>query len=304
MSDITTDFIKATNKIYAKVGAILTNLNIIESDVKLIREKVVDNSDRPSSDTQTNNAKKQSSPSVPALDATQAKRQEEKGRDEQQGSLSRLLNRWWEQIQKPKFQVSVLTLAFLIAYTCETRKANKLTERAVNLQFSLSRAFVQITGTAASKSTLDDIQKAGDIPLELQNVGKSTASKVHGAFVIELPLAQQEPSFNLKNNPTTVTHSPLYPGAPSDTIGLIFVAEYGTVPQIPPQVIRDLIGGTRYMVIFGRVEYADSFGQWWTQFCGWRHFVPTANPPQLLGFAASRCIDYNIEGSTPKQKQP
>jgi hypothetical protein len=294
MGNITTDFIAATKKIHADVRAILTTLHLIQADVKVIAEKGISGPEEKPPEGPPGRSK--------ALNVDESNGEQEEAGNATGHYFEDLISSFKKSSRTSKFWFELAALAIVVTYTCETKRTNDLTEKAVNLQFSLSRAFVQISGAMVSKSSLEDIQKTGSIVLELQNVGKSTASKVHGEFVVEFPLAKQEPSFNLNNNPTTFTHSPLYPGGPSNGIELIFVADYGTVPQIPSDVIQDLKGGTRYIVIFGRAEYEDSFGKWWTQFCTWRHFVPSTNPPRLLGFATSGCVDYNIDGGNPIQK--
>jgi hypothetical protein len=99
-----------------------------------------------------------------------------------------------------------------------------------------------------------------------------------------------------------MTHAPLFPSAPVGSINLPAIPDYGTLPGIPPEVIQQIKDGTRYAVIFGRIDYEDSFGQWWTQYCEWRHYMPPANPPHFVAFAARKCVDFNIEGGNPKQK--
>ncbi len=30
--------------------------------------------------------------------------------------------------------------------------------------------------------------------------------------------------------------------------------------------------------------------------------MPVSNPPHIIGFAASKCIDFNVEGGNPKKQ--
>jgi hypothetical protein len=304
MSNITADFISATKKIHADVRAVLTALHLIQSDVKIVRDKIVSEPSAHGSDQQTGEATNKQGDRVVStghLQKNQSGRQARNTQQEAETGFQEFKRRFWKSTRKPKFYVELVALLGLIAYTCETKRTNDLTQEALNLQSSLARSFIQITGTAFGKTTIDDVVSSQVVTVEVQNVGKAITSNVHGPFVVEFPLAQQEPSLDLNNINTTVISPPLYPGAPPEPLGLIFVATYGTIPQVPSQVIQDLKDGTRYAVVFGRIDYDDSFGQWWTQFCFWRHFVSTDQPSRLVSFPARRCTDYNVTGGTPKK---
>lgn len=185
---------------------------------------------------------------------------------------------------------------------CLVRKQGKIIAQQFEIARSQQRAFVEITDDAFERLKLEDIQTLV-FTIENQNVGKSTASKVHGEFVVEFPLAQQEPSFNFNQTRSAVTEAPLFPGGPQRSVQLSFIPGYGLGEPIPPTLKQELGTGSRYAVIFGRVEYDDPFGHWWTQFCVWRHFVTTVNTPKTFSFLASRCIDFNTEGGTPKKEE-
>jgi hypothetical protein len=180
--------------------------------------------------------------------------------------------------------------------------SNKLTRKVLQLQYSQSRSSVQITTNSFYKETADDIKKAGMITIELQNVGKATASKVRGTVVAQFLPSSQEPDLDAVGYITKFTNPPLFTGAQPSAVGLILVYKYGTIAQVPPDVWHGLETGTWYVVVFGRVEYVDNFGEWWTQFCAWRPFFKTENPPHIIGFSASKCVDYNIDGGTPNKQ--
>jgi hypothetical protein len=181
MSDITTDFIKATNKIYAKVAAILTNLQIIESDVKLIRDNSIKNAHEP--EAQANARDSQGDPEATicvhgnTAKGRKANRDKNNGKDEDGNGFHRFKKRWKKSLRKPVVQLEIAALIGLALYTCETRRTNELTEKAVNLQFSLSRAFVQITGNDFLKNSFEDVQKAGQFYLEIQTSGNRQLPK-------------------------------------------------------------------------------------------------------------------------------
>jgi hypothetical protein len=134
MSDITTDFITATKRILAKVSSILTHIEVVEGDVKLIREQVVDNTDKPRTDTHASESEQQRLSAPLAREATQTKGNKNDGSNRISAFLRRQLKRWWKQGQRPKFQVAVITLIGLIAYTYETRRTNELTQRSLEFQ--------------------------------------------------------------------------------------------------------------------------------------------------------------------------
>ncbi|MGD1214761.1 MAG: hypothetical protein ABR861_07220 [Terriglobales bacterium] len=139
MSDITTDFIKATNRILAKVAAILTHVEVIEGDVKSIREHSVEPSNKPATDSHASDPDKQ--PNTPTssgaghvLNTDQAKGKKYSSGDKPESSLRRLVKRWEKQIQKPAFQIEVAAVIGLVFYTYQTCRTNDLTQK--NLEFT------------------------------------------------------------------------------------------------------------------------------------------------------------------------
>jgi hypothetical protein len=306
MSNITTDFVTTTKKIVGEVRSVLTSLHLIREDVKVIREQVVSNSNKQAADQQENHTSENQSEGLAGrgqiLNVNESDGEEYQSEHQTRSYLHDLVDGLKKEARKPRFIVELMALAGLAFYTCETRRTNDLTQKALNIQSSQSRAFVQITLTNFMKDSFEDVQKAGSFFVELQNVGRSTATKVYGDMVVEFPLAMEEPSLNLKNGHSKLIQAPLYPGAPAVPAEVIFISDYGTVPEIPPTVIEQLKHGTRYAVISGRINYEDTYGEWWTQFCGWRHYMPTENPPRVIGFAAKKCIDFNTEGGTPKKQ--
>lgn len=133
MSDITTDFIKATNRILAKVATILTHVEVIEGDVKLIREQVIEETDKPASGKQANNTDTERQTSVSTLNATQAKRQTEQTEHQENSFLRRQFERWRKKLKKPAFQLEVAAVLGLVLYTCETHRTNNLTQQNLDL---------------------------------------------------------------------------------------------------------------------------------------------------------------------------
>jgi hypothetical protein len=181
MSDITTDFIRATNKIYAKVATMLTHLQIIEGDVKLLRENSIKDSTEPPTDDQANDSKEKNQDAILSSDASQSEGNQNKGTEETKNPFYRFLKRWWDELHKPKFQVAVLTLMGLVAYTCETHRTNDLTQQG------LTQSQRPWTGPERSPFlTLDQTNKGieAQSALTVKNFGASPS--LHGGYDMRL----------------------------------------------------------------------------------------------------------------------
>jgi hypothetical protein len=301
MSDITTDFITATKKILSKVATILTHIEVVEGDVKLIREQVVANADKPRTETQAQHSQEKNPGSVPASDPDQTERQKQKGKEETGNSFYRFLNRWWEELRKPKFQVAVLTLVGLVAYTCETRRTNNLAEKTAAFQFSMTRsqqrAYMAITPSPKAIK-LEDFT-AQHLTVELKNVGRSAASKILYEFVLEFPKALEQPSFDYGKIHTIGTVGPLFPESDPTPVEVYTFDNQSHILLMTDELREELKSGKRYLAIFGIVKYEDIFGEWWTQMCGWKPF-PQLAAGESKQFNAPTCVAYNVEGGTPK----
>jgi hypothetical protein len=288
MSDISTDFIKATNKIYAKVAAILTNLQVIEGDVKLIREQTTNNASESPSGVDADNT--QDRPRA----ANQSSRDKDHGKGGN-GSGSHLRKRWKKNLRKPIIQIEIAALIGLGLYTCETRRTNNLTKEALEFQFSMfrsqQRAYIQISGDELEKVKLTDLQRLS-IPIELRNTGREYAEKISGEFVLEVLPSNMEPLFDYGQTPVYVVVAPMPPNSTHSIDAQIL--KDGYVMAVSDELKEELSIGKKYIVIFGRVKYEDRFGDWWAQFCGWRPFLPPDSGTK--GFAARRCVEYNIQG--------
>lgn len=134
MSNITTDFIAATKKIHADVRAILTHIKLIYEDIRGMREAAIS---PPKNDSANNKTQKPENPepngTAPEghLNSGKPASQETNSEQHSQSGLSEFLTRLKENTRKPKFWIEVGALLGLIAYTCETRRTNDLTERAL-----------------------------------------------------------------------------------------------------------------------------------------------------------------------------
>jgi hypothetical protein len=130
MSNITTDFVRATNKIYAKVSSILADLHLIREDVKVIREQAIDHAYKQANDSN----EKQDHAIVTRGGVTD----KNSAHEEDPGSESKISRGFrkfkknlWKDIQKPKSYVEFAALVFLVLYTCQTKRTNDLTQTAI-----------------------------------------------------------------------------------------------------------------------------------------------------------------------------
>jgi hypothetical protein len=134
MSDITTDFIKATNKIYAKVAAILTHLQVIEGDVKSIRDQSVKYAGEPSSHSDESDPGSQVKAAIfrpDTVNSGKPNRNQQSGDNDASSFFQNLEKRWKKSIRKPAIQIEIAAVIGLCVYTCETHRTNNLTQRSI-----------------------------------------------------------------------------------------------------------------------------------------------------------------------------
>ena len=145
----------------------------------------------------------------------------------------------WHQDRNLWLQIGTIAVGIVVAviYGCQLNQmiqSNKLTRKVLQLQYSQSRSLVQVTTTTFYKSTIEDVKKAGQFSIELQNLGKATASKIHGVVMVQLPLAAQEPALQKVGYTSTFTNPPLFSGGQPSGVGLILIDEYGTLDRFQP----------------------------------------------------------------------
>jgi hypothetical protein len=292
MSDITTDFITATKRILAKVATILTHVEVIEGDVKLIREQTVANTDKPRIETQANKLQEENRNSIPSSNPGQAERKKQKGKDEAQNSFQRLPERWWKEIHKPKFQVAVLTLLGLIAYTCETHRANNLTGQTLQNakdQFRRDqRPYVYLLGNHLVDPPV--IVKSGDhqgqmgTAFHFNNYGKSPAIDVRQDGHIAIGDKECSELEGIET-PITAEHGSFIPPGES----AYFDFAYSTV--VPSdEMMRSIVAGDIPVAVFGHFEYTDGLMpklKYISEFC----IMPYARPDKLP--AHNYCREHN-----------
>ena len=111
---------------------------LIREDVKIVREQIVNSADQQSSNQNTEETdKKKCDGAVCRSETTNANDPREK-ENEGESKISRCFrkfkNNLWKDCQKPKTYVEFLALLFLVLYTCETKRTNDLTQKALKLQ--------------------------------------------------------------------------------------------------------------------------------------------------------------------------
>jgi len=137
MSDITADFIAVTKKIVAELRGILTTLHLIRDDVKVIRDQMESESNKQDPNRKANDSRAQPGNGMAArrnvVDDNLASHKHDEGEPKTRRHFQTFKENFWKYITKPKTYVGVVALVFLVLYTCETRKTNKLTETATNI---------------------------------------------------------------------------------------------------------------------------------------------------------------------------
>jgi hypothetical protein len=186
--------------------------------------------------------------------------------------------------------------------------ANRLAEKNMGTQFALTRsqqrAYIEIV--RPPEGVMKALPKLAEIkyltyPVTIKNVGRSVASSISYQMQLEVPKANEEPSFTYHNYQYG-TIGPFVPDSPPEVMEAHEYEEPGGPGMLHPltdEVRRDLKDGTRYVVVFGQIRYQDVFGAWWMQFCMWRPYVvlPVGKAKQ---FSTPKCVAYNTEGGTPK----
>ena len=118
-------------------------------------------------------------------------------------------------------------------------------------------------------------------------------------------MANQPPSFSYERmppylTPTYIVVAPLPPYTPNAP-PMQIVASVRDAHEFPmdmsDELREELRTGKRYLVIYGRIQYEDFLGKCWFQFCTWK---PFAEQTGTYEFPIHGCIDYNVEGGTPK----
>jgi hypothetical protein len=272
MGNITTDFITATKKIHADVRAILTALHLIGNDVKLIREHSVDNANKPTANAQAQNSKQEPAETVSSLNTSKSEGDKNKRKEYANGSFHRFLQRWRNNLKKPKFQITILTFVVILVYTCETRRTNDLTKQALNTgarQFRLQqRPYISVMsfkmwdaicgGKPKDETQGFDVGKPLVVNITYKNIGKTTAinliSHRHILFGKGLEHFKVEPA-----------DEPIQGGSIDAGEERTITAVSMTDTYRQETIVIDLADvvnwdGSEPVIVFGRISYTDTDG--------------------------------------------
>jgi hypothetical protein len=140
----------------------------------------------------------------------------------------------------------------------------------------------------------EGLELAWDV--EIKNGGK-TAGKQSIAQFRPLILKNDETiSFSYSGVPFGVT-SFIAPQAPTDYPTYIPSAGSQKPGIFTKQIVRDLLHGNFYFMVYGKGTYKDFFGnEYWFRYCNWKSYNP-----DVPFFKARPCTEYNDtgEGSLP-----
>ena len=165
-------------------------------------------------------------------------------------------------------------------------KAAQDSVRAIQRQMRLDhRASIVVKISEPRKFTLGEPIV---IPLDVSNIGKSTAKNIHGTAVtylldISADLGPTPESWQGKFEP-----------------GVIFPGDRRTIPSemfnkdktpvlLTAETSEQINGGKAVLLTFGRIDYEDLFGKGWTQFC----FLTGPIPTKALTTSEKKCNSYN-----------
>lgn len=171
--------------------------------------------------------------------------------------------------------IQILTFLGLVAYVCETRRTNNLTEKLVNNSVEAERPWM------GAGIVVKDFEsgKTPTYAIAFQNSGQRPArvnlTATHSRFYNSFP---DEPEFNWD---TTPSKSLVVPGQPA-------VSTWKGLSNDPVRA-NSMLDSTFY--IYGKIEYADILtGKlYWTHLC-WR-YLPKMRDISNGGFL--NCTEYN-----------
>jgi hypothetical protein len=293
MDKITTDFVRATKKIYEQVSYILTELKLIGKDVKSIHEHKRPEGDEP-----------ESHESNPADSAIPPSRKTCKTYEAKQYALDKLRYR----SENKAFCIGRWTVIILAIYTgltgyqsCQAKRTadatvkaaeaaeHQINDTAANFRAD-QRAWIGIQSMALKLP--EDPSEVIAAQAAMVNLGKSFALNVKSDFSLFFTVHAQDISEYVKreDRPSLATAGSLGNLPPNIPYPLNMVRQE---PDLPPalarsnrrQVISQVNAGKYFIYLFGHIAYEDVFHQThFTNFCGiWT--------PKVGSFDA--CPSYN-----------
>jgi hypothetical protein len=250
---------RATNKIYAKVAAILTHLQIIEGELKSIREQTVDSPDHHGSNQHTRDSSKKQDEGVVGrshmANAEYAKNKNYEGESKIGHCKRKLKKNLWKDVQKPKTYLEFFALMFLILYTWETHRTNNLTHTAMRVD---PRAWVGISTKepAAANLTNDNL----DFTIAFEHAGKSPAINmvpcIQGSII---PMESRQQVYD-----ASMRHVDIGSCEPMAGPAPLMPSQVGVVRQIIPfssgEQSRAVAENRALIYVHGWFKYDDIFG--------------------------------------------
>ncbi len=285
MSNITTDFVKATKKIHADVRAVLTALHLIADDVRAIKEKSGTNGDQNESREENESA------------GTVCAAENNPGANETKQDTPEELR---FRLEKKAYRVGLWTLLILALYTVLTGYQSRQSRNMVELTRKTSeredRAWVAVQPKGPFRIVAGE--ELG-FPFILVNTGKTPARHIHADMWAKFipsnsredltetgPRLQAECGDLFVNNANIVdVQNPTMIMRQRATIPRSHDTENWPIETSEAQAFDE---GGIYAVGYLVVSYDDIFGvHHWTRFCA--HYHKTTNPD------ASKCVAYNSE---------
>lgn len=142
--------------------------------------------------------------------------------------------------------------------------------------------------------------KTLDFDLTFANVGKVPARTIAMDMGVEVLDNLQPAALNFGSFHYSVTSNILFPGRESRTAAILYAPgakvndPSNAAVVISPALRRELENGTKYIVVYSQVTFADNFGNHWLRYCGWLTFSYKPNT-----YASKNCVDYNGTGDMP-----
>ena len=197
----------------------------------------------------------------------------------------KLRHRVWRQVRRlflKKDRLERIGIVFGIIYAIITfwqwrdLRHNFLVEQ---------RAWVKVVLDWSNFTTTNKVQ------VSVTNFGKDTASKARLIARTEIVDSKAAPSFVWKFRPHADDQlSLIFPGDSRAAVAASMLDD--NAPRgLTSEESRALMDGNAYIIVWGFVMYADSFGQHWTRFCDWRDFSKVRTD-----FYARSCVVWNSVG--------
>jgi hypothetical protein len=131
------------------------------------------------------------------------------------------------------------------------------------------------------------------IQLNIVNMGKTPARKVHIDTGIDFPKSGDSGFIDYHRDHNVITYPIMMPQGTGDILVQYFNEKH-LISPIPDLVGQDMLKGSRYVIIYARATYRDSFGiDHWTQYCADEAEV-------AMTTHSENCVNYNDTDNNQK----